>query len=92
MPLPTTSTVVNGGLKPQFDWQMCRLAVKLNGLVKVRFDVLFGTMIGGPVMVIVPPTTVKEVPLMVAPPSTLVPPKNPPTSRVAPAVQGKQCI
>ena len=56
MPLPTRSTVKNGGLLPQFDGQRCISPEKTKGLVKVRFDVLFGTMIVGPLRMNVPPT------------------------------------
>ena len=56
MPPPITSTVVNVGWKPQGNGQTCKLAEKVKGLVNVRFDVLFGTMIGGPLRMIVPPT------------------------------------
>jgi len=56
VPLPTRSTVKNGGLFPQFDGQRFIKPEKEKGLVKVTFDVLFGTMIEGAVRVNAPPT------------------------------------
>ena len=57
MPPPVIATVVNGGWKPQGNGQICKLAEKVKGLVNVTFDVLFGTTIGVPLRVIVPPMT-----------------------------------
>jgi hypothetical protein len=92
VPLPTISTVKNGGNKPQFDGQRFIKPEKTKGLVKVRSDVLFGTMIVGPLRVNAPPTIGKKVPLRVAPPRMLEPAKNPPTLMAAPLTQGEHHI
>ena len=92
MPPPVTLTVENGGWKPQGNGQTFKLAEKVKGLVNVRFDVLFGTVTGVPLIVIVPPMTEYRVPSMVILPRTLEPPKNPPTPTVAPGTQGKHPV
>ena len=56
MPPPIISTVVNVGWKPQGNGQTSKTAEKVKGLVNVTFDVLFGTMTGEPLRMIVPPT------------------------------------
>ena len=56
MPLPTRSTVkVVGEEPPQFDAHKSKKPEREKGLVKVRFDVLSGTIIVGALRVNIPP-------------------------------------